>query len=86
MKILSILTIIVGILVGLWEWQVNNIGMAVIQAEAYQAAMNNEHVLFTNSNNVPVEDRAMGMAFAYLICIVGGFMFVMSTKVGPEEQ
>ena len=86
MKILSILTIIVGILVGLWCWQVDNIGMAQAnQAAALQAAMSHQNGYVTFYNPVPVGDRAIGMAFAYLLCIVGGFSFVMSTvKLNPE--
>ena len=75
MKDLSIWIIIVGILIGLWAWQVNNIGVSEAQ----------QNVHATYYNPVSVEDRAIGMAFAYLICAVGGFTFVMATDRHKPE-
>ena len=86
MRILSILTIIVGISVGLWAWQVNNINMATTKRTVLHDAVNHETDI-TYYNPVSVEDRAFGMAFAYLLCAVGGFTFVMSTtRLRPGES
>ena len=79
MRNIGVWMILVGLGIGFWQWQVNNIGSADAQDSAEQYARPGSPVTWSYSP-VPAEDRYVSMAFAYLLCSVGGFAYAMSPK------
>jgi len=82
MRTVRVWMILVGLGIGFWQWQVNNIGAGEAQDAAEQYARPGSPVISSYSP-VPAEDRYVSMAFAYLLCSVGGFAYAMSPKA-PE--
>jgi hypothetical protein len=73
--------IVIGLLIGCWQWQVNNINNEHAMEEARENAVMRGATSFSwSANSAPVEDRALGMAFAFLLCGVGCFGYAQSSN------
>lgn len=73
--------IVIGLLIGLWQWQVNNINNEHAMEEAREnAAVRGVTSYSWSANSVPVEDRALGTAFAFLLCGVGCFGYAQASN------
>ena len=86
MKYIALLPVFAGLYLGWYEWQVNNMlsNQAREAAQAYVAA--NPHGDPGYSYNpVSLEDRAVGMSFAFLLCGVGCSLYAASTSSGTSR-
>jgi hypothetical protein len=82
MKYFALLPVLAGLCLGWYDWQVNNLlsdhAQAAAQA-AFEANPNGRTGFGSSYNPVSLEDRAIGMSFAFLLCGVGCSLFASST-------
>ena len=84
---IAVTIVAVGLLIGLWAWQVDNVSNRLAEGEARSQASSGQLISWS-SQQAPVADRAMGMAFAFLLCGVGCFTYfvAMQTELGDGPQ
>lgn len=81
LRLVSIAMVVTGLLIGFWQWQVNNINNEHAMEEAREnAAVRGVTSYSWGANSVPVEDRVFGMVFAFLLCGVGCAGYAQSSN------
>ena len=76
----------VGLLIALWEWQVDNVSNGLAEGEARSQASSGQAAISWSFQPAPVADRAMGMAFAFLLCGIGCFTYFVAMQTEPINE